>query len=54
MRFTYYSGLYEEAEEAMLATPAYFARWYTYKSIGLGVLAAFTAYLLAKMKYEKR
>ena len=37
-------GFTDETKKAMLAAPDYFAWWYTAKSIGLGVVAAYAAY----------
>ena len=42
------SGFSDDAKQAMTTSPDYFVWWYTAKSIGLGVVAAYAAYLLGK------
>lgn len=42
------SGFSEDAKKAITENPDYFVWWYTVKSVGLGVVAAYAAYLLGK------
>lgn len=44
------SGWTDDARKAMQASPDYFVWWYTVKSVGLGVVAAWAAYLYGKSK----
>lgn len=41
-------GFSDDAKKAITENPDYFVWWYTVKSIGLGVVAAYAAYLLGR------
>ena len=41
-------GFSDDAKKAITDNPDYFVWWYTVKSIGLGVVAAYAAYLLGR------
>ena len=41
-------GFSEDAQQAIANSPAYFAAWYTAKSIGLAAALAWVAYLIGK------
>lgn len=38
----------DDARTAMTVAPDYFVRWYTIKSIGLGVVAAALAFMIGR------
>lgn len=42
------AGFSEDAKKAIVENPDYFVWWYTVKSVGLGVVAAYAAYLLGR------
>ena len=42
------AGFSEDAKKAITENPDYFVWWYTVKSVGLGVVAAYAAYLLGR------
>ena len=42
------SGFADDGKRAMAASPDYFLRWYTIKSIGLGVVAAGLAFMIGR------
>lgn len=48
------SGFSDDAVKAMSENPAYFAAWYTAKSIGLCCAVAYIAYLLGQRSQKKR
>lgn len=41
-------GFSDDARKAITENPDYFVWWYTVKSVGLGVVAAYAAYLLGR------
>lgn len=41
-------GWTDDAKKAIADNPDYFVWWYTVKSVGLGVVAAYAAYLIGK------
>lgn len=41
-------GFSDDARTAMQASPDYFIKWYTIKSIGLGVVAAALAFMIGR------
>jgi hypothetical protein len=41
-------GFSDDAKKAIVENPDYFVWWYTVKSVGLGVVAAYAAYLLGR------
>jgi hypothetical protein len=41
-------GFSNDAKKAITENPDYFVWWYTVKSVGLGVVAAYAAYLLGR------
>ena len=41
-------GFSEDARKAIAENPDYFVWWYTVKSVGLGIAAAYAAYLLGR------
>ena len=42
------AGFSDDAKKAIVENPDYFVWWYTVKSVGLGVVAAYAAYLLGR------
>lgn len=42
------AGFSDNAKKAIVENPDYFVWWYTVKSVGLGVVAAYAAYLLGR------
>ncbi len=48
------AGFADDAKKAITENPDYFVWWYTAKSIGLGVVAAYAAYLLGKEVERRR
>ncbi len=44
----------DDARQAMTQNPDYFLWWYTVKSVGLGVVAAYAAYQLGRRHGERR
>lgn len=42
------SSFSEDARKAIAASPDYFVKWYTVKSIGLGVVGAGLAFMLGR------
>lgn len=44
----YLSGFSDDARKAITENPDYFVWWYTVKSVGLGLVAAYAAYLLGR------
>ncbi len=41
-------GFQTDAQKAITSNPDYFVWWYTVKSVGLGLVAAYAAYLLGR------
>lgn len=48
------SGFSADAKKAITENPDYFVWWYTVKSVGLGVVAAYAAYLLGREHGRRR
>ena len=46
--FSIGAGFAEDARRAIAASPDYFVKWYTVKSIGLGVVGAAFAFMLGR------
>jgi hypothetical protein len=44
----------EDARTAITVAPDYFVRWYTIKSIGLGVAAAALAFMIGRASVKRR
>jgi hypothetical protein len=42
------AGFSDDARKAITVAPDYFVRWYTIKSIGLGVVAAALAFMIGR------
>lgn len=47
------AGWSDDAKKAIVENPDYFVWWYTVKSVGLGVVAAYAAYLLGKSRRKR-
>jgi hypothetical protein len=47
-------GFSTDAKKAITENPDYFVWWYTVKSVGLGVVAAYAAYLLGREHGRRR
>lgn len=43
----------DDARKAITASPDYFVRWYTIKSIGLGVVAAALAFMIGRATVKR-
>ena len=43
-----FGGFSDDAKKAITDNPDYFVWWYTVKSVGLGIVAAYAAYLLGR------
>lgn len=43
----------ENGKAALQASPDYFLWWYTVKSVGLGIVGAYAAYLLGKASAKR-
>jgi len=48
------AGFSDDAKKAITENPDYFVWWYTVKSVGLGVVAAYAAYLLGREHGRRR
>jgi len=48
MSYHHVQGFSDDAKKAITENPDYFVWWYTAKSIGLGIVAAYAAYLLGR------
>ena len=48
------SGFSDDAKKAITENPDYFVWWYTVKSVGLGIVAAYATYLLGREHGRKR
>lgn len=47
-------GFSDDARKAIAASPGYFVKWYTIKSIGLGVVAAGLAFMIGRASVGKK
>lgn len=50
MRLGEYGDWYDDGKAALQASPDYFLKWYTAKSVGLVILACWLSYKLGQSK----